>query len=945
MYRFLLLFVFIFCSRGLAAPEPHIRWRTLQTEHFEIIFDADHPLLAQEVALQAERTYSLLVPVFQTAPSKTVIWIYDRSDSPNGLATPFPRPMITLFPVLPTALDSIGHYDNWSQKLLIHEYTHILNMEPARGFLGPVRTLLGAIVRPNALLPTWYLEGLAVEMETRFTSQGRLRSPLFAAMMRAMVLDNTWNQSLASMNEIMIPSWPYGMRPYFWGSLLLHEIGKRKGVEAFRTLNDQYAGRVPFFINGPIHDLLGVSYEGFAQSVRETYKKLADVQIEKIKSASPPTSEQLPNTLPGAHSPTISPNQLRLAYVLFNDDRDSEIWMVERPNTKVPFDFHQQKKLHTSTGTKKISWWPNSESLVFDAIDTEDLYYEYSDLHRLFLSDKKADPVTQGLRAQEPAVDSGGHRIVYVKTKAATSQLAVLTGLPEEKKENIVYSPPQLHRISRPSFFSEDEILFSERSPQGKEVLKIFNLATKDVRIALGDYSPAQFAVPYKNGILFTSAKSGIANLYWASRDFKTIKALTNSYTEANTATIDSNTSTLYFSELTGRGVALKRKVLSHTTPTPTASLTESDWPKYEEPTKAIISSQEEEYSPWSYMLPTYWVPLVGFFGNSYAVSAMTGAIDPLRIQSYALNVNYDSLTKKTGGGAVFSRAIHHGNVSLLGQVVNQYFYSYDLITTSSYLEAQYDMPLNRHNKDWRTGFRVSRFSTDLPTTSDDYLYAGPAVQLSYLNATQKPTQISPRKGQEALLDYQYFLPSWGNTEFYNLRANGAIYISPWLPDRHAMMLRTRSIFSPRNRSILLGTPAGGDYTLSYLSESPYLVRGYPVGEFVGWSLITNTFEYRFPLTDSPGDLGTFPVLFRRWHAGVFVDSATLEGAYYAKDIRGTRTSYLGSFFWSTGMEFRSDITLGFHIPAMLKLGLYYGLNTNAYGGFSTAITLSLPKL
>lgn len=38
------------------------------------------------------------------------------------------------------------------------------------------KTFLGSIVAPTLLLPRWWHEGIAVEMETRFSNFGRLRS-------------------------------------------------------------------------------------------------------------------------------------------------------------------------------------------------------------------------------------------------------------------------------------------------------------------------------------------------------------------------------------------------------------------------------------------------------------------------------------------------------------------------------------------------------------------------------------------------------------------------------------------------------------------------------------------------------------------------------------------------------------------------------------------------
>ncbi len=87
--------------------------------------------------------------------------------------------------MLPTSFDSLDEFGDWALEMMIHEYTHILNMYPAHGIYVPFKWVFGTVVRPNAILPRWWLEGLAVNLESRLTSHGRLKSTETAAAARA----------------------------------------------------------------------------------------------------------------------------------------------------------------------------------------------------------------------------------------------------------------------------------------------------------------------------------------------------------------------------------------------------------------------------------------------------------------------------------------------------------------------------------------------------------------------------------------------------------------------------------------------------------------------------------------------------------------------------------------------------------------------------------------
>jgi hypothetical protein len=419
---------------------------------------------------------------------------------------------------------------------------------------------------------------------------------------------------------------------------------------------------------------------------------------------------------------------------------------------------------------------------------------------------------------------------------------------------------------------------------------------------------------------------------------------VTNSDTAVSTGTLDEARDELIFSQLTGQGFALHSQSLpmnSFRLPQAHALIKEPEY-RWQEP-EIRTSMAEEDYSPMEYLWPQYWIPLAGAVEDGWAVSALTGAQDPLGKHAYFLSANYDSLTSRLGGDFKYNLSLGDGVLTAAGGSDYLYYYAYDVTANNTSAELQYLFYPTRANKDWSLGGRFSRNSSDIPGVRL-YEYAGPAAFVSYSNISQKPTEISPMSGVTALADYQYFIGSLGNVNFSRARLGFAAFESRLLPKRNALALDLNAYLSPRNRSIFLGTSAGGDYSLTFLSTKSMVVRGYPVGEFLGWNMATGSLEYRLPLSDSPSDLSTFPAMFRRWHGAVFVDAATLEGIYYAKDVDAARSTGMGSFFYGTGLEVRSDMTLAYHLPAVLKLGLYAGLNANAYGYVGPYIALSVPQ-
>ena len=180
-----------YVPRALAANDPKLVWKTLETEHFRVNYYSTEEEVAAHVATLAESIHARLVPAVGWAPSeKTEIILTDQSESANGSASALPYDAVYLNVTAPDDMSPLGDVDDWYLELVTHEYTHILHTDHIEGIPRLVNKILGKTFAPNQVQPHWLLEGLAVFEESARTSGGRLRSSMWNMWMRADVLED-----------------------------------------------------------------------------------------------------------------------------------------------------------------------------------------------------------------------------------------------------------------------------------------------------------------------------------------------------------------------------------------------------------------------------------------------------------------------------------------------------------------------------------------------------------------------------------------------------------------------------------------------------------------------------------------------------------------------------------------------------------------------------------
>lgn len=934
-------FTILFFTPPAFALSPFIEWEQIETPHFRILFDSKHRELGKQYALFAEEAFAQTTPYFGVWPEKTVLLLNDSSDLANGAATGVPYPLIIAHPVLPSALDSISDYGHWGLELVTHEYVHILNFEPATGIMKPFRYVFGSIVRPNMLLPRWYSEGLAVKMETRLSNYGRLRSPNYLGILRAMVADGTlYGEDIARINEVSIPDWPGGVRPYLMGALIMDEVTRRGGPSIIKDLNLAYSRRIPFFINGPVEERLGLDYSSLLTQAYLRAQRIVSKQLEMIEKGGKLDETPLVRTGFFNYAPVVSRDGTKLAVLGKTHNVESFLMVIERAepsgsfNELIPDDPLEAPRPNIDgTAINRLSWTPDGSALIYDHVDVFDRYYLYSDLWRYDLATKKAKRLTRGLRAREPVVAPDGRSIVFVRNIPGGTQLAAVKI--DGSEPVTLYEPPISTRLSHPEFLSENEIIFTEKRDGEDEVLKILNLNTRDSapRAVLEQFKPARFPRLTQEGLIFVSTRSGVANLYLADRQLKNARAITNSRTRVINGDIDPITGDLLYSQLTGKGAVIFRSPKQSwsklpASPPQVGPVVDTEWPKWERP-KAEIETKVEEYSPWRYLVPRYWLPYAYFAPEVSYFSASTSAADPTGRHSYALFASYDTLTEAPSFYGAYMNHTTRVPLTLIAYNNNEYVYSGGFRRQTTEFSANGSFFLPKLNNDWRG--ELGWIHSHTVVASRSLLRNGVGAAVRYSNVKQRGLEISPEKGVSAALGYRHFLPDISDKAYDVTTLNAATYLSGrLLPKRHAIALFGNVSYAPQLENAVFGTSTiGGPYqTLPGLRS--FVMRGYNSGVFLGRSLISTSAEYRFPIYYEYRGLNTVPFFFQRWHAAVFVDALTLDGWIYNYNSEQYESTKMGNFYYGTGVEAKLDATLFYHLPVQITFGLYYGEEARA---------------
>ena len=193
----LLLFLLLSHVTSLSAQyAPGVDWKTVDTEHFQIIFPEEISEQALVLAGKIDLIYEAESMDFtDTRMSKWPIVLTNSSMEANGYVALSPRRSVWYSTPIVEEYTALEWYD----LLGLHETRHMVQYDRLNSRLIHLLYLLSGQNGINlgiALgVPDWYFEGDAVATETLYSESGRGRDPLFYRGMRDVVTNQDFSYS------------------------------------------------------------------------------------------------------------------------------------------------------------------------------------------------------------------------------------------------------------------------------------------------------------------------------------------------------------------------------------------------------------------------------------------------------------------------------------------------------------------------------------------------------------------------------------------------------------------------------------------------------------------------------------------------------------------------------------------------------------------------------
>ena len=927
--------------------DPAFSWRTLETAHFQVHFHQGLDGLAQDVARFAEEAHARLVPILGWAPrQRTQIVVSDDRDEANGSATPVPYDLIRIYAVPPSSLSQLNDEHDWLRSLVTHEYVHVLHLDHVEGGPALVDVILGKVWVPNGLLPSWYIEGLAVTHESsEDPTTGRNASALFEAYARAMALEPPGLPSLAEISNPYL-DWPAGDVPYLLGGRFVDWLEGRYGEGPLRQVIADQAGAIwPWAPSGATERRLGADLPALWDRFRGVLRARAEAEIAAVRAR--PVTRPRRLTWRGGLvlRPRWTPDGRTIVYL----DRGLD----ERPALRRV----------TPAGVDLGPVLPADVDGSFDVRSAREavvalgqIWHEfrlYADLWLVDLDTGAARQLTDGERATDPAVTPDGRSVVYV-AHVGGGRMAL--------RRRPIDGGDAVTLLERPGL----EIYEPAVAPDGRRIaLSIQEGGRRDLAIWEGgdlrrvtddaaiDLAPSWSADG--RWLLFSSDRSGVYDVYAFEPATGRLRQVTNVETGAFDPALSPDGRTLAFSTYSRIGHDLA------TVPFDPATWLEPPAPPPAgvppAPAPASPALPARPYAALETLRPYQWLPIAGLDAAGTTLGAYTIGGDAVGLHTWAAQ-GFWSLGGRTPGYA----ASYVGGWS---------WPALDLLS-ERYVDASPGEPA-RLLADWtplaggltftftrveraaalRLGWSTTRYdSLAAPPQGGGYapgvafrdgLLSEATLGFAYDDAFRYERSISPEEGGSFTLRARWAGPATGSDyDLWRARAAAVRYLR--IPGtRHAVLaLRLSGALA---RGTLGGAPPfalGGlaaPDALSLLQLQAFSasdqLRGYPASVLPGYGTALASLELRFPLWTPDLGRSTWPLFLRRIHGALFADGGQAFG------IAGEPGPILPGYRWDrvrvgVGGELRLETAFAYWLLADVRFGIARGIG-EPLGGLGPA--------
>jgi len=358
--------------------------------------------------------------------------------------------MIEITAAAPSGESSIGNTDDWLRLAFVHEYTHIVHLDKARGWIGGLRHLFGRspLLYPNLFLPLWQIEGIATYNESLLTGEGRVPAGDFRFIIDRAEAERRFDPIDRANGGLV--DWPGGAAPYAYGAYFHQYLADRFGPESLARLADDTSGRVPYFGARAFRKVFGRSLGALWDDFE------ADTRLRVRDDAS--NRARLTRHGFSVGAPAFSRSG-RLFYSIVNPHGFPSLM-------ELPHDGSSPRPVATRyLGNRTAA---AGELLVFDQIEVVNNVALQSDLYAVAANGGAVRRITQHARAADPDVSPDGLTIVCTIQSADRRALATmpLPGSGEVARPAILLTDESTHYGS-PRWSPDGQSIAAERRRVG----------------------------------------------------------------------------------------------------------------------------------------------------------------------------------------------------------------------------------------------------------------------------------------------------------------------------------------------------------------------------------------------------------------------------------------------------------------------------------------------
>ena len=554
-------------------------WQTIETSNFLVHFPQKEYSLACQVAKQAEEIHHLLIPFYKTfSREKTELVLNTQTDIFNGSATPFPRNRVVLdLATIPAP----GGISNSITYLLIHEYTHILQLDQNHGRASLVRDLFGKapsyITLPGAFAPLWFVEGYAVYQESKHTTGGRAGGAEYRALILAEIAADRFFTPDKLEGFFARETWPSLQNyAYIYGAEFVSYLVRIYGEEKLAEL---------------VWDL-GEIHVDFNLAFAKVYSSSLDAIWQEWKHSFrlPPKQEHVVLTESGGKTiwPQWASGKL---YYLTSQGRYVPSLRVQSAGQDRQLLFGQLDSAAVPSADGRF--------LVYAKADYFDPDSIYTDLYLYDLSAQKERRLTRGLRATDPSWGKNG-TIYYIRREGLSTALEAIEPSGNQKvilpaQTGVRYATPTLSPAG-------DKLALIVWREGGFQDLALLELRTGKLKYLTEDRHLESAPSWWGKWLLYTSDLAGVEQIYATDLLGRHLQ-VTNLATGAGQPA--PHGAELTFVSLSGRGYDLATMPLSESSWSPVWRKKET----YTQPTRSVGSYSPLAYNPLRSASPRWWWP------------------------------------------------------------------------------------------------------------------------------------------------------------------------------------------------------------------------------------------------------------------------------------------------------------------------------------------------